>query len=64
MTVRTCLQDCVIPCEGGPLEKEPIFVQQGREVRIVFHALHKDPDIWGEDALEFRPERWENMRTT
>ena len=64
MTIRTCLEDCVIPCGGGISEQEPILVQKGTEVRIIFHALHKDPDIWGEDALEFRPERWETMRTT
>lgn len=49
---------------GGPSGRDPILVQKGTEVRIVFHALHKDPEIWGKDALEFRPERWETMRTT
>ncbi|TGO35366.1 hypothetical protein BHYA_0161g00210 [Botrytis hyacinthi] len=55
LSIRTCVEDCVLPRGGGP---------DGTEIRIVFHALHKDRDIWGEDAMEFRPERWENLRTT
>ncbi|KAG9245907.1 hypothetical protein BJ878DRAFT_324341 [Calycina marina] len=43
---------------------QPKFLQEGTEVRAVFHPLHHDPDIWGADSLEFRPERWENLRTS
>lgn len=24
--------------------------------------MHRRPDLWGEDVLEFRPERWEEER--
>ncbi|CCD48984.1 hypothetical protein ACHAPF_000710 [Botrytis cinerea] len=64
LSIRTCVQDCVLPRGGGPDGKSPILVRPGTEIRVVFHALHKDRDIWGEDAMEFRPERWENLRTT
>ncbi|CZR52668.1 related to n-alkane-inducible cytochrome P450 [Phialocephala subalpina] len=26
------------------------------------YLMHRDPDTWGEDAEEFRPERWEEIR--
>jgi cytochrome P450 len=36
-----------------------VFVPKGTHLAIVPWALHKQPDIWGEDAEEFKPERWE-----
>lgn len=53
-----------MPYGGGTSGQSPLFVQKGTEIRIVFHAMHKDSDFWGEEALRFRPERWEGMRTT
>ncbi|TGO43945.1 hypothetical protein BCON_0695g00020 [Botryotinia convoluta] len=59
LSILTCVKGCVLPSGGGPDGQSPILVLPGTEIRIVFHALHKDRDIWGEDAMEFRPERWE-----
>ncbi|KAF5868071.1 putative cytochrome p450 alkane hydroxylase protein [Botrytis fragariae] len=64
LSIRTCGKDCVFPRGGGPDGQSPILVRPGTEIRIVFHALHKDRDIWGENAMDFRPERWENLRAT
>ncbi|KAF7894036.1 hypothetical protein EAF00_007550 [Botryotinia globosa] len=64
LTIRTCVEDCVLPRGCGPDGKSPILVRPGTEIRIIFHALHKDGDIWGEYAIKFCPERWENLRTT
>ncbi|KAH8594113.1 cytochrome P450 [Bisporella sp. PMI_857] len=52
----TALEDCVLPYGGGPSGASTILVREGTEIRIVFHALRKNPDIWGFDTLKFRPE--------
>ena len=38
-----------------------MFVPEGSNVFINVWAMHKRKDIWGEDAEEFRPDRWENI---
>jgi len=29
-----------------------------------FYLLHRDPQFWGDDAEQFRPERFENRKGT
>lgn len=41
----------------GRLMKE-IFVPAGTEIILASRAVNRDPSIWGEDAAEFKPERW------
>ena len=60
--MRLCLKDCTIPTGGGADGKSPIFVPRGTQVSVNFGAMQRDRDIWGEDAEEFRPERWENVK--
>ena len=59
---RTCLKDAILPCGGGPDGKLPIFVPKGQFISIHFDAMQRDQDLWGEDAQEFQPERWETHR--
>ncbi|KAL9601758.1 MAG: hypothetical protein Q9179_002758 [Wetmoreana sp. 5 TL-2023] len=61
---RICLQDTVLPMGGGKDGTEPLFVKQGDLVETNFYAMHRDRDIWGDDADEFRPERWEKSHPT
>ena len=32
------------------------FVPDGTNIQVPTNALHRDPRVWGEDALEFKPE--------
>ncbi|KAI1476540.1 cytochrome P450 52E1 [Daldinia eschscholtzii] len=61
---RDAVRDTILPTGGGPDGKSPIFVAKGTLVRYVPWALHRRKDIYGDDADEFRPERWETLRTT
>ncbi|KAF7941177.1 hypothetical protein EAE99_000814 [Botrytis elliptica] len=59
---KTCLVPCILPHGGGPSGKEPILVEPGDEMRMSFTPLHTDPNIWGETALDFLPERWAGLK--
>jgi cytochrome P450 monooxygenase len=60
--VRKCIKDTTLPRGGGCDGNSPIYVRKGDVVQVNKNVLHRDPDIWGPDVLEFRPERWENLR--
>ena len=60
---REANKDTVLPVGGGPDGKAPLFVKNGTVVMPVFHGLHRRKDLFGPDAREFNPERWEKLRT-
>lgn len=55
---RFANKNTVLPVGGGPDGLSPVFVPKGRRVDYAVKALHLRKDIYGEDAAEFRPERW------
>lgn len=59
---RIAMKDTVLPVGGGPDEKSPIFVPKGTIVAYSVWAMHRRKDLFGPDAEEFKPERWEKMR--
>ncbi|KAL8823011.1 MAG: hypothetical protein Q9191_006264 [Dirinaria sp. TL-2023a] len=66
-TTRMALRDTVLPTGGRAYKKPtceavPIFVREGSIVTVSFYALHRRPDLFGQDAHIFRPERWETLR--
>ena len=59
---RVALQDTMLPSGGGHDGKSPIFVMKGSALSSSLYCLHRSKEIYGEDALTFRPERWETLR--
>jgi cytochrome P450 len=57
---RTAQRDTILPAGGGPDGKSPVFLRKGTVVIYNTYAMHRSTDLWGSDALEFKPERWEN----
>ncbi|KAI0329251.1 cytochrome P450 [Cubamyces sp. BRFM 1775] len=64
-TVRSANKTEVIPLESlfrgldGKMH-DSIEVPEGTILVIPFMAIHRSTTIWGTDATEFRPERWED----
>ncbi|KAF7548761.1 hypothetical protein G7046_g8566 [Stylonectria norvegica] len=62
--LRQASHDTVLPKGGGPDGQSPLFVPKGTGCRWSLHSLHRRKDVFGDDADEFCPERWETLRTT
>jgi cytochrome P450 len=59
MNNRLCVKDTTLPLGGGADQNSPIAVRAGQIVTFSVYFMHRRKDLWGEDALEFRPSRWE-----
>lgn len=62
INARHAFKDTTIPVGGGPDGKSPIFVPAGTAVEYSVYAVHRRKDLWGADADDFIPERWENRK--
>lgn len=59
---RVAVKDTVLPLGGGSDGKSPIFIKAGTQVNYQIWTMQRRKDLYGEDAEEFKPERWEKMR--
>lgn len=62
-TTRVSAKDDLIPLEKPYKDKNGILrheipISKGDSIFIPILALNVHKDIWGDDALEFRPDRW------
>lgn len=51
-----------LPKGGGPDGESPIIVPANTEVNYSVHVMHRRKDLWGPDAEEFRPERFQGRK--
>lgn len=58
MNSRRALRNTTLPVGGGPDGRQPIAVRKGEQVIFVPYMMHRRQDIWGDDAEQFRPNRW------
>ncbi|KAG9529085.1 cytochrome P450 alkane hydroxylase-like protein, partial [Aureobasidium melanogenum] len=59
---RVANKDTVLPLGGGKDGKSPLFVPKGSVMVVNIHSANRRKEIYGENAEEFRPERWEDLR--
>ncbi|KAJ7584778.1 cytochrome P450 [Mycena floridula] len=63
--VKTANQDTVLPL-SSPMrgvdgsELNEIFVPKDTYINVSILSANRNPDIWGPDALDWKPERWLN----
>ena len=51
-----------LPRGGGPDGQSPIYLKPETEVNYAIHVMHRRKDLWGEDAEEFKPERFQGRK--
>ncbi|KAJ7731394.1 cytochrome P450 [Mycena metata] len=63
-TNRMATQDDILPL-GTPytdtrgVQQDSIFMAKGQMIWVPIASLNRDPRIWGPDAAEFKPDRWD-----
>ena len=64
MNNRTATKDTILPRGGGPDGTAPILVRKGEVVVFSQYVNARRKNIFGPDADDFRPERWEEQEDT
>jgi cytochrome P450 len=63
INARCCLvESTTLPRGGGPTGSDPVYIRAGEEIVYSVHVIHRSETLWGPDANEFRPDRWEHRK--
>ncbi|KAI9811230.1 MAG: hypothetical protein M1827_005562 [Pycnora praestabilis] len=57
--IRVAVKTTILPIGGGPDGHHPVLIRKGTGVGYSVYHMHRRTDLYGPDATEFRPERWE-----
>jgi cytochrome P450 len=60
--LRMASRDTTLPRGGGKDGKSKVFIPKGSNIEFNSHVVHHRQDLWGSDADEFIPERWEGRK--
>lgn len=60
---RRALKDTTLPTGGGVNGDKPVYVRKGTQVDYSVYVIQRRKDLWGEDANEFRPDRWDGRKS-
>ncbi|KAF7364385.1 hypothetical protein MSAN_01099200 [Mycena sanguinolenta] len=65
-TQRMAMQDDIMPLAKPYIDPrgnshDSLPIPKGQRIHIPILAINTDKEIWGEDASDFRPERWEKV---
>ena len=57
--MRQATKAVILPVGGGSDGKAPILLRKGEAVSYSVYAMHRRKDLYGDDANDFRPDRWD-----
>ncbi|KIA75724.1 cytochrome P450 [Aspergillus ustus] len=60
---RTANTDTYLPSGGGSDGSSGVLIRKGERVIFSSWGSHRSSRSFGDDALEFRPERWEGLKS-
>lgn len=59
VNIRVTMKTTLVPDGGGPDRFSPVLIRRGTGIDYSVYHMHRRKDLYGNDAAEFRPERWE-----
>ncbi|KAF7122057.1 hypothetical protein CNMCM5793_000012 [Aspergillus hiratsukae] len=63
VNARRALKDTFLPVGGEADGLSRIFIRKGQVVNYSVHVMHRHRDLWGPNADEFVPERWDKRQS-